>query len=134
MRYEILDGESVTNVISADADFMFAHYPAGNYREVAEAAHVDSKHITPEMLIRRIGFPRLANIQIFIDGGIPAGQQQAGTIEERATVKAAWEYGRSLSQIDLSSQDAADMLGILALHGLLSWEDGSTLLAGGGLV
>jgi hypothetical protein len=36
MIYEILDGETVVNTIVADAEFMAANYPAGNYREVPE--------------------------------------------------------------------------------------------------
>lgn len=36
MRYEILDGETVINTIVADADFMQANYPQGNYRAVVE--------------------------------------------------------------------------------------------------
>jgi len=37
MRYEILDTEGVVeNVIEAEADFMAAQYPDGNYREAAE--------------------------------------------------------------------------------------------------
>lgn len=36
MRYEILDGETVTNTIIADADYMEANYQQGNYREVPE--------------------------------------------------------------------------------------------------
>jgi len=35
MKYEVMDGESVTNVIVANADFMAVAYPAGNYREAA---------------------------------------------------------------------------------------------------
>jgi len=34
MRYEILDGNTVINTIIADAEFMNAQYPNGNYREV----------------------------------------------------------------------------------------------------
>ena len=34
MRYEILDGDTVTNTIIADASYMAANYPQGNYREV----------------------------------------------------------------------------------------------------
>ena len=37
MIYEILDGDAVTNTIVADAEFMQANYPEGNYREVVEA-------------------------------------------------------------------------------------------------
>lgn len=37
MIYEILDGQIVVNTIVADADFMAANYPQGNYREVAES-------------------------------------------------------------------------------------------------
>jgi hypothetical protein len=36
MIYEILDGETVVNTIVADAEFMAANYPNGNYREVPE--------------------------------------------------------------------------------------------------
>ena len=37
MRYEILDTEgAVENVIEAEADFMAAQYPEGNYREADE--------------------------------------------------------------------------------------------------
>jgi len=36
MIYEILNGETVVNTIVADAEFMAANYPAGNYREVPE--------------------------------------------------------------------------------------------------
>ena len=36
MNYEILDGETVINTIVADADFMQANYPDGNYRVVAD--------------------------------------------------------------------------------------------------
>ena len=37
MRYEILDTEgAVENVIEAEADFMAAQYPDGNYREADE--------------------------------------------------------------------------------------------------
>lgn len=32
MVYDILDGDTVVNIILADADFMTAQYPAGNYR------------------------------------------------------------------------------------------------------
>lgn len=35
MICEILDGETVINTIVADAEFMAANYPDGNYREVA---------------------------------------------------------------------------------------------------
>lgn len=34
MIYEILNGDTVINTIVADAEFMAANYPAGNYREV----------------------------------------------------------------------------------------------------
>lgn len=34
MIYQILDGQTVINTISADAEFMQAQYPGGNYREV----------------------------------------------------------------------------------------------------
>lgn len=33
MIYEILDGDTVINTIVADAEFMVANYPEGNYRE-----------------------------------------------------------------------------------------------------
>jgi hypothetical protein len=36
MIYEILNGETVINTIVADAEFMAANYPQGNYREVPE--------------------------------------------------------------------------------------------------
>ena len=36
MRYEILDGQTVVNTIMADAEYMAANYPNGNYREVPE--------------------------------------------------------------------------------------------------
>lgn len=36
MIYEILNGDTVINTIVADADFMTANYPAGNYREVVQ--------------------------------------------------------------------------------------------------
>lgn len=36
MIYEILNGETVINTIVADAEFMQANYPHGNYREVPE--------------------------------------------------------------------------------------------------
>lgn len=36
--YEILDGDTVVNTIVADAEFMQAAYPQGNYRLVAEPA------------------------------------------------------------------------------------------------
>ena len=34
MIYEILDGQTVINTISADISFMQTQYPEGNYREV----------------------------------------------------------------------------------------------------
>lgn len=34
MRYEILNGAEVANVIEADTGFMEANFPDGNYREV----------------------------------------------------------------------------------------------------
>jgi hypothetical protein len=40
MIYEILNGETVVNTIVADAEFMAANYPAGNYREVPEPVPV----------------------------------------------------------------------------------------------
>ena len=37
MRYEILDAEgAVENTVEAEADFMAAQYPEGNYRQAAE--------------------------------------------------------------------------------------------------
>lgn len=36
MIYEIIQGETVINTIVADAEFMVANYPAGNYREVVQ--------------------------------------------------------------------------------------------------
>lgn len=33
MNYEILNGETVINIIVADAEFMAANFPDGNYRE-----------------------------------------------------------------------------------------------------
>lgn len=136
MKYEVLDGYgSVTNTITADPSFMQMVYPSGNYREVAESAPARPalELISPGEFTRRIGFPVLANIQIFIDGGIPAGMTAPGTLEERATVRAAWEYGRSLEAIDLSSQTAADLLGLLASYGLITVEQVGVLLSGGSI-
>lgn len=36
MIYQILDGQTVINTISADSAFMQAQYPDGNYREVEQ--------------------------------------------------------------------------------------------------
>ena len=58
MKYEILDGQNVINTIVADADFMAAQYPLGNYREVAEAvapAAPEPRHITVGAFFDRFG-------------------------------------------------------------------------------
>ena len=59
MRYQILDGTTVTNTIEADADYMTQRYPAGNYQHVpdpapsqkevilAQLAEIDAKSDSP---------------------------------------------------------------------------------------
>ena len=36
MRFEVLDGETVTNTVEAELPFMLIHFPLGNYRVVDE--------------------------------------------------------------------------------------------------
>lgn len=59
MKYEILDGTTVTNTIVADAEFMAQAYPEGNYREVPEAetptAPAAPRHITVGAFFDRFG-------------------------------------------------------------------------------
>lgn len=59
MIYEILDGETVINTIVADAEFMAANYPAGNYREVPEPPapppEPEKRHITVGAFFDRFG-------------------------------------------------------------------------------
>lgn len=58
MKYEILDGQNVTNTIVADAAFMAAQYPLGNFREVAESvapAAPEPRHITVGAFFDRFG-------------------------------------------------------------------------------
>lgn len=52
MIYEILNGETVVNTIVADAEFMAANYPAGNYREVPEPEPVP----VPTWIVTRNAF------------------------------------------------------------------------------
>jgi hypothetical protein len=59
MIYEILNGETVTNTIVADPEFMQAQYPEGNYREVPEPPAPDTWVITRNAFQNR--FPMTAN-------------------------------------------------------------------------
>lgn len=60
MIYEILDAQGdVTNIIVADAEFMVANYPDGNYRELPEPEPVPTWVITRNALQNR--FPITAN-------------------------------------------------------------------------
>lgn len=58
MIYEILDGETVINTIVADAEFMQANFPNGNYREVPETetpAPAEPRHIAVGSFFDRFG-------------------------------------------------------------------------------
>jgi hypothetical protein len=58
MIYEILDGDTVINTISADAEFMAAQYPDGNYRELVvpePPAPPEVRHITVGAFFDRFG-------------------------------------------------------------------------------
>jgi hypothetical protein len=56
MIYEILNGETVVNTIVADAEFMAANYPAGNYREAPEPVPIPTpRHITVGAFFDRFG-------------------------------------------------------------------------------
>jgi hypothetical protein len=58
MIYEILNGETVVNTIVADAEFMAANYPAGNYRKVPEPEPEPiptPRHITVGAFFDRFG-------------------------------------------------------------------------------
>lgn len=59
MKYEILDGSTVTNAIMADAEFMAQAYPDGNYREVPEVEMptnpAEPRHITVGAFFDRFG-------------------------------------------------------------------------------
>ena len=59
MIYQILNGETVTNTIVADPEFMQAQYPEGNYREVPEPPAPDTWVITRNAFQNR--FPMTAN-------------------------------------------------------------------------
>lgn len=57
MLYEILDGQTVINTIVADAEFMQAAYPDGNYREAAQqpAPAQEPRNITVGAFYDRFG-------------------------------------------------------------------------------
>jgi hypothetical protein len=58
MIYEILNGETVTNTISADAEFMASNYPDGNYREAVlpePPSPPEIRHITVGAFFDRFG-------------------------------------------------------------------------------
>lgn len=66
MIYEILNGEAIINTIVADAEFMAANYPAGNYREVAEPdlpAAAEARHLAPASFKRRLTQPERIGIR-----------------------------------------------------------------------
>jgi hypothetical protein len=72
MIYEILDGETVINTISADAEFMATQYPDGNYREFVAPelpALPEVRHITVgsflTALATRSGPSLLTPMQVF---------------------------------------------------------------------
>lgn len=65
MIYEILDGQAVVNTIVADAEFMAANYPQGNYREVPEPPEPPDtrpRHITEGAWKDRLGFALVTGI------------------------------------------------------------------------
>lgn len=58
MIYELLDGDTVINTIVADAEFMAANYPDGNYRERAAPetpAPTEPRHISVGSFYDRFG-------------------------------------------------------------------------------
>lgn len=64
MIFEILDDETVINTIVADAEFMAANYPAGNYREVPEPPapppEPEKRHISVGSFFDRFGAAKWA--------------------------------------------------------------------------
>lgn len=66
MRYEILDGQTVINTIVADAEFMAANYPQGNYREVVAPELplvAQDRHLAPASFKRRLTQPERIGIR-----------------------------------------------------------------------
>jgi hypothetical protein len=63
MKYEIHNGETVINTIVADAEFMQANFPEGNYRLVAEPEPEPTpevRHITVGAFFDRFGSEKYA--------------------------------------------------------------------------
>lgn len=55
MIYQILDGQTVINTITADAEFMAAQFPEGNYVEVPEVIPEVTVVIDPAQYLIDIG-------------------------------------------------------------------------------
>jgi len=125
MIYEILDGETVTNTIMADAEFMQANYPQGNYREVAEPPAPTPPE--PRRLTKRAfqdRFPLTANgvsrkydlMDLFMrDDGYAAalGVSGAALYELRALIVTGLNRLNASAYVDLDLADAANFTGLL---------------------
>lgn len=69
MIYAILDGETVTNTIVADAAFMVEAYPLGNFREVVQPAPVEPRYVSVGAFFDRFGahkWPILADANVIV--------------------------------------------------------------------
>lgn len=111
MIYQILAGQTVINTITADAEFMAAQYPDGNYVEVAPTPEPPAIPTVPRAVTMRqarlalLGAGLLDAVAVAIAGAGPVAsiewqyaqevQRSAGLVPQMATA-----LGMTDAQID----------------------------------
>ena len=115
MRYEILDEQgAVENIIEADADFMAAQYPEGNYREAA----VQIEPVVP-VILRHI--TQLAFLNRLTDAeAIALDLASIGATVEAASMRRYLAKVQAAKWIDLDMSDTRAGVQALEAFGLLA--------------
>lgn len=108
MRYEILNDNTVENVISADETFMLSQYPEGNYRIAPDSGAI-------RLVETSYKITKLAFLNRFTDEeAITIDLASIGSTVQAASMRRYMSKVNAANFIDLSREDTR--AGVLALE------------------